>query len=331
MTHPQQHHYVSNFLLGSFEAGEKKQIQVFDKQNGKVFASKANKLAKKRYYYDFEFMGVKLTLEPGLQEIEDRAARRVKQIIEDGCLHHDQPMERVELARFIAIQLVRTPAQQEKFRDFGDRLETYLRKEGMSEDFFKIDPKLGDKDNAERVLMARQIVNASKAYTSVLLDKDWVLMEANPTHPFIIGDHPVIMHNDVDHGPRGSLGLLVRGIEIYIPLSPTLILALWCKTHYQELLARVEKLDELSTRNPEYVMQYADGWKESLKLIEAIQTGKALRSHNENIVFANSLQISSAERFVFSSSSDFSLAQDMISESDDLRYGARIAEATGKF
>jgi hypothetical protein len=66
-------------------------------------------------------------------------------------------------------------------------------------------------------------------------------------------------------------------------------------------------------------------------MMEAIVQGTPLFSQPENVLFFNSLQISTAERFVFSSNPDFTLAEDMISKHPELRHGRRVVEATRKF
>ena len=65
--------------------------------------------------------------------------------------------------------------------------------------------------------------------------------------------------------------------------------------------------------------------------LEALQTGEPLRSNPENVEFFNSLQVSTAERFVFSSNDNFSIVKEMIRANPELRHGRRILEATGKF
>jgi hypothetical protein len=49
------------------------------------------------------------------------------------------------------------------------------------------------------------------------------------------------------------------------------------------------------------------------------------------VTFFNSLQIASAERFLFASRRDFSLAFEMINQDAKLRHGGCWSEATGKF
>ena len=148
---------------------------------------------------------------------------------------------------------------------------------------------------------------------------------------YLIGDNPLTMHNMVDRGPRGNLGLMVEGIEIYCPLTPSLALGMWCPSHRKKLVENIQRLDSLSNGNPNSAGQFAGAWSDALDIVEAMQTGKPLMSLPENVEHFNSLQVASAERFLFSSDGDFALVEDMIRTNPELRYGRRLQEASGKF
>src|SRR4029453_17497765 len=66
-----------------------------------------------------------------------------------------------------------------------------------------------------------------------ILDKTWLLFETDAATPFYISDNPVAMQNLVERrGPgRGNLGLSVRGIEIYLPISSLMTLGFFCRSH----------------------------------------------------------------------------------------------------
>ncbi len=328
---PKLHHYVPRFLLRRFGTGKKDHVHVFDKRKGSVFKRAANKLAAENGLYDFEFHGYPLTIEPSLADLENRAACHIRRIVDVRRLHPMDPMERGELARFFAVQLVRTRAFLETMRHLGSSTEAWLRKEGASDDFFAPDLAIGSGENAERASMARMICNAPKDFAPAIVGKDWVLLQTDRKHPYLIGDNPLTMHNMIDHSPRGSLGLMVEGIEIYFPLAPDLTLGMWCPSHREKLVEGIQRLDRLSDNNPNAAGRFAGAWSNALDIVEAIQTGKPLRSLPENVEHFNSLQVSSAERFVFSSNDDFALVEDMIRTNPVLRHGPRIQEASGKF
>jgi hypothetical protein len=236
MADTQVQHYVPKFLLRRFGSGKKDHVQVFDKHTGRKFSSAARRIAAQKALYDFEFKGSKVTLEPGLSALETRAAKRIEAITRDRKLHVLDPVERGELSAFLAVQMVRTPALWEMTRGTFERMEAWAREHGMRDEWFKPPEELGTRENAEKAMIAKTIHNAPKDLGPSLAKKDWVLLQTDRQHPYLIGDHPLTMHNMVDRSPRGNLGLEVEGIEIYFPLSPQMGLALWCPSH-RKLLA----------------------------------------------------------------------------------------------
>lgn len=328
---PKLQHYVPRFLLRRFGTGKKDHLYVFDKHKGSVFTRAANKLAAENGLYDFEFQGHSLTIEPSLADLESRAASHIRRIVDERQLHPMDPVERGELARFFAVQLVRTRAYLETMRHLGSSMEAWLRKEGAPDDFFAPDLAIGSGENAERASMARMICNAPKDFASAIVGKDWVLLQTDSKHPYLIGDNPLAMYNMIDHSPRGSLGLMVEGIEIYFPLAPDLALGMWCPSHCEKLLEGIQQLGRLADSNPNAASRFAGAWKNSLDIVETTQTGKPLRSSPENVKHLNSLQVLSAERFIFSSNGDFALVEDMIRTNPELSHGPRMREASGKW
>ncbi|HEY9098675.1 MAG TPA: DUF4238 domain-containing protein [Thiobacillus sp.] len=328
---PKLHHYVPRFLLRRFGTGKKDHLHVFDKHKGAVFKKAASKLAAENGFYDFEFQGYPMSIESSLADLESSAASHIRRIVDEQQLHPMDPVERGELARFFAVQLVRTRAHLEMKRHLFSSMEVWLKEEGAPDDFFAPDPAIGSGENAERANMARMIFNAPKDFAPAIVGKDWVLLQTDSKHPYLIGDNPLTMHNMVDRGLRGNLGLMVEGIEIYFPLSPNLALGMWCPSHREKLVENFQRLGRLSNSKPNVARRFAGAWSSALDIVEAIQTGKPLMSLPENVEHFNSLQVVSAERFLFSSDGDFALVEDMIRTSPELRYGRRLQEASGKF
>ena len=331
----QLHHYVPRFLLRRFgsDAGV---LHVMDKHTGRRFRVSTSKkssleVAAERGMYGFEFMGAPLTLEPALATLESDAAITIDEILRTEKLDHSDAKQRGTLARFLAVQLVRTRAVWKTQQDIFNRMDAWLRAEGAPEDFFKPDPYMGEGENAEKALRAKMICNAAADYGPMIAEKDWVLLKTEKCTPYLIGDHPFAMFNEVDHSPRGNLGLNVKGIQLYFPLSPIVALGLWCPSHQQLLLDGFRRLDALSESSPELVRPYLDTWRDGIRIVEAIQQGTPISSKPENVLHFNSLQISTAERFVFSFDGDFTLVEEMIRANPELKFGHRLEEATGKF
>jgi hypothetical protein len=331
MATAQLQHYVPRFLLRRFGSGKKDRVHVFDKHADATFCSAATKLAAINNFYDFEFMETPMTVESVLSRVESKAAKHISNIVKNCQLSVDDPIERGELAAFLAIQMVRTPARSAMHRDIFTQMEDWLRANGAAKDFFKPDPAVGEGENAERAMIARDILNAPINYAPALIDKDWLLLQTDSKYPYLIGDHPLTLHNMVVQEGRGNLGVGVEGIEIYFPLSPDLALAIWCPSHRQFLVDAIQRFEGLTEISSSSMKNFSSAKDNALKIVEAIQTGKPLWSEPENVEFFNSLQIATAERFVFSSNDNFSLVKDMVRTNPELRHGRRMPEATGKF
>lgn len=328
MSGSQLHHYVPRFLLRRFGRGKKDQLHTYDKSTGNVFSRAAGKLAAKYDYYDFKFMGESMTVEPALAEAEAKAGGHIARIVKERRLNLADPSERCELARFFAVQMVRTPAQLATTGEIFARMETWLRAEGMPETYFAPDPRLGSSENAERFLMARRIINAPIDYGQAFTDKDWVLFETDPGSPYLIGDHPLVMHNDLKSDLRCNVGLNVKGIEIYFPISPRLTLGMLCPSIGERLL---DGLTKTTTQTAHPCATLEDDPSPPARLIKAMLTGTPFDAGTEGAAFFNALQIANAERFVFSSDGNFCLLKDMLNRDPTLVRGRRMTEATGKF
>lgn len=331
----QLQHYVPRFLLRQFGNGKKEHVHVIDKQSGNEFSFSASKksaisVAAEYGMYDFEFDGNSLTIEPGLAELETQSADYVSRIVKEQRLAIDDPMERGILARFLAVQMVRTRAVREKQRDILDRLREWMEKEGAPNELFAPDPLVGEGENAAKAFMAKTICNAPNHYGQALVEKDWLLIATEAKYPFLMGDHPIAMVNDVDRPGRGNLGIKCEGIQIYLPLSPTLALALWCPSLQRRLLTLMEKMDAKSM-NLELCEADLKAWVRAVESVEAIRKGVPLTYAPENAMYFNSLQVIHAERFIFSNRKEFALVHEMVEKDHSLRQGPRMTEATGKF
>jgi hypothetical protein len=322
MSSSQLHHYVPRFLLRRFGRGKNDQLHTYDKATRKAFSRAISKLAAHYDYYDFEFSGRSMTIEPALADAEAKAGAHIARIVKERRLDKANALELGELARFFSVQLVRTPANHAAGAELFARMEAWLRAEGLPEAFFAPDPMVGTGKNAERALMARRIVNAPRDYGQAFLDKDWVLFETDPGDPYLIGDHPLVMHNEHPAGLRGNVGLAVEGIEIYFPLSPQLTLGMLCPSIGAQIHAK------LAAGHPG---TFPKNNSQPARLLQAIASGTPLDVGIDGSAFFNALQIAHAERFVFSSDGNFKMVESMLRDDPSLQRGLRLTEATGKF
>lgn len=323
MTSAKIQHYVPKFLLRNFGTGKKDQLWAFDKTSGRSFQTNAKNVASEARFYDFVVEGADLSLEHGLSRIESQA----KSVI-DRMLHHDTvnaipPEERALLSAFLAIQFVRTRAfrmqwqdmhrlLQEKLESIGNRVAPGSQAEAL------IQPQT---ENEIKIDTARVLLKAPADFGPHFLDKIWFLAKTTRSHPFMIGDNPIALQNHIDMAPYGNLGLGVKGIEVYFPLSSTRALAMWCPSLAQEVAEAAETLRSLPSylrasvvRDPEWI----------LTMDQTLRQGTSLPYNPDHVINFNSLQISRSERYVFSSTGDFALADRMIANHPILKSGPRF-------
>jgi hypothetical protein len=302
-------HYVPRFLLRNFGTGKKDKLHVFDKQVEKTFATNIKNVAAESRYYDFELEGRSLTIEPGLSMVESFAKPIVKSILDADSLAHITPEDRAKLSIFLAIQFTRTKWFREQYRDLPKQLEAAMRrKEGEDADLSAIAEHFKEPDDNELTIqIARFIAEAPKELAIHFANKIWVLLATDSKHPFLIGDHPIGLQNMIDMAPYGNLGLAVRGIEIYFPLSPRQALAMWCPS-FEEFFRRAVR----------------DGrGSGAQEVLAAMESGSPLEYTPEHVLNFNSIQVRHAERFIFSSTDDFSLARRMVADHESYRTGPR--------
>ncbi len=303
-------HYVPQFLLRNFLIGKNDKLHVFDKQTEKVFATNVKNIAAESRFYDFKIMDQDLTIEPGLSKIEDMAQPIISSILEADSLTRLTAEDRATLCIFLAIQFTRTKWFREQFRELPRQLEGWIReRHGEDADLSSIAQHIKVPDENElAIVAARSIARAAKDLSVHFANKIWVLGATESDYPFIIGDNPIGLQNMTDMGPYGNLGLAVRGIEIYFPLSLRRVLAMWCPSF--ENLFRAAALRDGAASGAQQVLA-------------AMESGSPLAYTPKHVLNFNSIQIRHAERFIFSSNGDFALARKMLSDHESYRVGPR--------
>ena len=323
MTIAKVQHYVPQFLMRNFGNGKKDQVWVYDKSSNRSFPSNTKNLASENRFYDFEYQGQPLSIEPWLSELEGHAKLVISTILDADSLSSLADEQKHILASFLAVQLTRTKTFREEWNAFprmvrehfeqnGDQIEPGSQAEELLRD-------ISESNSKEQT--ARIVFSAPSIYADHFLGKDWVLAATSRQHPFLLSDNPLTRQNMIDRALRGNLGLTTPGIEIYLPLSPTRALAMWCPTltdlvhRGARSLVGVRRADDGA--DPEGIVAMSD----------SLLSGKPVQYSVANVENFNSLQIAWSERYIFSTSNDFNLAQTMLAEYPNLRQGPRSTVA----
>lgn len=275
--HVKNQHYVPQFLLKNFSSRKGKFIWAYDRDekysaNNQIKERAIKRVASEEFFYD-QFKNSKIgSYEYALQEVDDAAAPIIKKVIRTKSIKNLSEKDRKTLSFFIILQNARTKGHLLQTEGLMNTVYEQLKQKGNIK-IKKVDSK------KTWFSMLKQ----SPSFYKILMNKVWMLSESN--NSFYISDNPVALQNSTNESKiRGTLGLESFGIEIYLPLSPSLTLCLFC-----------EKLFQNSGYNKNYI--------------------ENLTCEPENVKNLNSFQIAYSHRFVFSHKNEFDLVKTQLRNS----------------
>jgi hypothetical protein len=335
-------HYVPKLLLRNFisNPGAKRgseRIWAFNKETGIAFNPNIRGIAAQFGFYDLEDKDGVVSFEGSLCVLEDRVKPALDRIMAERSLANLTAEDRGWLPLFCAIQFLRVEQSREMARQLNEGLVQKIVQTGGDParvDGFKVMDEADVKTHAITFMM-----ESARDFADIITSKCFFLMEAPEEISFYIGDNPLVMHNRRDLRPYGNIGLAVPGIEIYLPVSPWLTVAMWDPTNLDEiakhaedyarsrrqfLLQRAMAGGHRSPDDEAELERMARKYQGIERLLGAARTGGACLLDPEEVTFANSLQVKSASKFVMSARNDFSLAQRMISDNPKYRSPPRI-------
>lgn len=284
-------HYVSQFLLRRF-VDKNERLHVYDKHSRKSFVSSTRNVASENYFYDLKVGNTEIALESVMTEIENAALAALNSIADSGSIAKLTNDCKANIALFMGTQMVRTRAALEALH----QVEEGLRRVGPSKGLTpKIAPGLymNDEQLKQMSLLNLQIAND---LAPQFLSKDWMVYR-DPKKQFVISDHPLVRQNYYPEDRlMGNNGITCKGIQIFMPLSPEFTLAFMCPTLAEPLR------EHQRTKMPDA----------EIPLLVAIDNGTPFDLVDDCVIYQNSLQIANANRFVFSSSKDFTLINKML-------------------
>jgi len=231
-------HYVPQFLLNRFGYGDddNKKISIYDIRKDEIRNNQSIKENfSQNYFYDVDNF-IENFLE---QQIETPASNAVSKIVKHDLTPIKQPKsDNYALLKFICCQQSRTVQAREDAitfinEHFKQIVATHFRLKDIDADpnHYKIVPKGKD---GKRNIMANVALGGiidSKAMEDLTLH----LLVNKTKREFIIADHPVARYNQFYqdlNDPRMS-SLTARGLQLFLPLSPTLYLCVYDSTVYK--------------------------------------------------------------------------------------------------
>lgn len=176
-------------------------------------------------------------------------------------------------------------------------------------------------------------------FAPIIAAKNFMLMRAPPSRAFYLGDNPVSLHNSENFGFYGNIGLAVRGIEIYMPLSSELVLCALCPSVAERLKREWNEGEQERKReigaalmSGKITISQAIHIRETIKplsdkaelTIKNFETGGTIDGGVDQVDFINSLQTRYASRFVICKKANLSLAKRYNKEFPKFRAGVQI-------
>lgn len=315
-------HYVPQFILRNFACNAKKtQVWSFNKKTSRIFPTDIRNAASEKGFYDVNIDGEEFSFDPVLSQLESHAARIINIILKEESLENLGLEDQLILSYFFAAQYARTRQPRMIFEDYCKKMQDFANSL-MAEYDRPVEYQPLLTDGAKKAAV-RSLPSTIVKLSPLFLDKTWILLKTVKNDPFYIADNPIAMQNSLNngHGPFGSIGLGVLGIEIYFPLSKFITLFMLCSTTAkdQQMTYAVYKLCE--SLAPEFMRARVRDPSRLGRLSEGIQTKKAIKIFHQEVERLNSLQVEYASELVFSSEKDFELAQRLIKVDPKYREG----------
>lgn len=333
---PRRHHYVPKFLIKGFATERKRgkfQTQVFDKRTDGRFTASIEDVMVEGDFNALDVDGDRVSLEGYIGRFEAAAAPLVERIVREGSVATLSEAERLEIARFVALQFIRGTGHRAQFDDAARAIATEIERRGMP-----IGTSLDMNSDQVKAHSLLAIMQSLPEYASYMSVKDMLLFRAPTGTEFLLGDNPVTLKNEEQTGFWGTLGLACRGIQIYLPLSAEYSLALWCPTIREGFMGKLKtaksQMGTMKARAvlgarpvpipPALVQQYDEALAQLAPFQRVFEEGETGSMSKDNVTHLNSLQVMHAERFVVSKGGQFDVVLEMLANDDRFRHGRRM-------
>jgi hypothetical protein len=181
--------------------------------------------------------------------------------------------ERRTIAYFVATQVVRTKEMRETLKEYFQHMRDTIRIFSPRDELLNSLYTYVASEPGIKQLHVDMIKSEVPTIAGRLQEWKWILMRNKTTIPFWTSDHPVVVYSPFTHMPRPRLGLFGIGAQIYFPLDPEKTLCICDFSHYI----------------------YEKSCYEITKDV--------------NVILENELQVKWSNRYIFSSTNDFGLAE----------------------
>lgn len=218
-------HYVPKFYLKAFQSAPKRiHVCHLDTLRSIRDASLRDQCYLHRFYGSVE-------LEDSLSQLENAAAPVLRTICESGRPPSLGSEEHAVLLAFVGLQAFRTPAKREAIKDGWGKMDELIfgdREPDPNSNLSRFSPV----DEAEALKLQFGTVSL---FTESIADLRLYVGRTSPKELLITSDNPLFKYNSYCRGIRywGCLGAKCQGLQIFLPLSPRILLLLYDASIYK--------------------------------------------------------------------------------------------------
>lgn len=295
-----KHHYVPQCLLRQFSInGERKQIHVFDKRSGGTYPSAVRNAACENDFNVVRIGRGKGSFEDRFQRCDEALGSVLATLNETPHLKALTPSQLGVIPYIVATQLTRTKLARSSMRTLSGQLKDILSEAGVPPEEVAAIPLPTEEEIKSAMVRA---LGDLDALVNGLASKNGLLIQA-PKEDLFLSDNPVVLSNSF---PYGNLGVDSPGVEVYLPLSPGLAIAMYCPTILRKIPAFLRSAAPDADKQKYY------------ELAQALIEGHPTSLGSGMATYLNELQVVSSSRFLFSAKKEFELAVRILAVRPDL-------------
>ena len=223
MAENKKQHFVPQFYLRNFSI-DGKCIYVYNLESSTSFRTQIRTSCQEKYFY-----GKDPQIEKALAPLESRQAEVLRKITETCSISNISPEDRILLQSFTLLQYARTKdAKENCFDKMAQQIGEHVIKPMM-----KSSEDLKTKGITDEDVDSWTITHpAAHGYgmlaaiqdRKLISDLKLILLINNTDRNFITSDTPVVKNNYLQAKTSPLTGFLSPGLQVFIPLNPTLCL-----------------------------------------------------------------------------------------------------------
>lgn len=329
--HAKVQHYVPQFLLKNFGKGKNSSVFVYDKQLQKSYKTNTRNIAGESKFYDFDLnlgsVHLKGSIEEKLSEIESNANKALKKIINTDSISKIDDLDKKNISIFLAVQVARTKNLKVNYDTSVESLKKVIQRMNCSSESLR---ELELSNEEKKFYFDKFIVEESQRLASLFYNRIWILAKNDTKIPFCIGDDPVVYYNEFENKFDSSFlnphGLGIVGTMVYLPITPTHLLYLFCPEKAKEIIKTIELIKHLILYCPQLYddIEIRKKLKANKRIYDCLLNNMTVLFNENQVQHINSLEAISAERFIISSNNDFNFIKEVLDKSEHKYHGKRM-------